>query len=466
MSPNKTKELADPRLPATSGTWLFRPPVGGLWLGPSFDWTALKTITRVLMPLARAGAAATMAGGDRGRFWQELPGTATDRLPTERTLAAVGGCAVAYEDADRRWRAAFFGEEPTDAAHRVQAELRRRAAIRRVERAQLGLLPLVLRGRVAALRWDVRSVSEAKARHEARLASPETAFPAPSVPEVSRSRGITGPYGDEQYWLRFPAPVAETGNDAWAHVYAPHGVKDPPTFIFLHGVLVEPEFVPDAWDPLPRAVREGVRVIRPEGPWHGRRRLGGRYGGEPVLARGPLGFLDFFAGWVAEIAALVAWARRTGRGPVAVGGISIGALTTQLVATAARHWPAEMTPDAFLLVATSDEIADAGLNGSLGRALGLPRQLAANGWSEEALAEWAPLTEPRGQPAVPAEHIVMAIGSRDTVLPPRGAFSLADRWSVPQENLFVSRCGHFSMSLGLGVNHAPLRKVLTLLQGR
>ena len=314
------------------------------------------------------------------------------------------------------------------------------------------------------MRWDVRSISEAKARHADRLASPEAAFPAPPVPEISRSREIVGPNRDDQYWLRFPAPVS--GSDACAHVYAPQGVKDPPTFIFLHGVLVEPEFMPDAWDPLPRAVREGVRVVRPEGPWHGRRRLRGSYGGEPVLARGPVGFLDFFADWVAEIAVLIAWARRTGRGPVAVGGISIGALTTQLVATAARHWPAEMTPDAFLLVATSNEIADAGLNGSLGRALGLPVQLAANGWSEKALAEWAPLAEPRGQPAVPAERIVMAIGSHDTVLPPRGALALADWWGVPPDNLFVSRCGHFSMSLGLGAYRAPLAKVLALLHGR
>ncbi len=62
---------------------------------------------------------------------------------------------------------------------------------------------------------------------------------------------------------------------------------------------------------------EGIRVIRPEGPWHGRRRLPGTYGGEPVLARGPGGLLDYFHAHVIELGRLVAWARATRGGPVA-----------------------------------------------------------------------------------------------------------------------------------------------------
>ena len=52
------------------------------------------------------------------------------------------------------------------------------------------------------------------------------------------------------------------------------------------------------------------------------------------MGRGPLGFIALFQAWVAEVAALIAWARQTSDGPVAVGGVSLGALAAQMVAMA------------------------------------------------------------------------------------------------------------------------------------
>src|SRR3546814_5783567 len=90
-----------------------------------------------------------------------------------------------------------------------------------------------------------------------------------------------------------------------------------------------------------------------------------RFGGEPAMAQGPLGFLKLFAAWGAEVAVLIDWARRHGSGSVALGGVSLGALTSQLTAVAARDWPAELRPDALLLIASSQDLKEVAFNGSL-----------------------------------------------------------------------------------------------------
>ena len=48
-------------------------------------------------------------------------------------------------------------------------------------------------------------------------------------------------------------------------------------------------------------------VIRPEGPWHGRRRAQGFFGGEPVLAKSPLGVLDYLHAAVLEAREDLQW---------------------------------------------------------------------------------------------------------------------------------------------------------------
>src|SRR3546814_13550818 len=93
-------------------------------------------------------------------------------------------------------------------------------------------------------------------------------------------------------------------------------------------------------------------------------------------------FLKLFAAWGAEVSVLIDWARRQGSGSVALGGVSLGALTSQLTAVAARDWPAELRPDALLLIASSQDLKEVAFNGSLATAIGLPARLEAAGWNE------------------------------------------------------------------------------------
>ena len=234
--------------------------------------------------------------------------------------------------------------------------------------------------------------------------------------------------------------------------------------IFLHGIGVEADMWKDAADPLNKGALEGFRVVRPEAPWHSRRRRPGWYAGEPAIGLGPLGFLDLFEAWVAEVSVLIDWARRTSSGPVALGGVSLGALVSQLAAVAAHQWPEAAKPDAVLLVATSGAIMDVIRDGSLTKAVGLQCQLEEAGWTEASLARWSPLLEPQGPPALESEKVVMLVGDSDDLTPHPGGIALARDWAVPSENLFVRPQGHFSVSLGLLRDPAPLGRLAEVMK--
>ncbi len=450
-----------PRLPGPTGRWLFADPFASLWLRPWFDRAALHLIARWYLPLSRAWATALAAGTDRAEFWRALPGDGPPPAGLRVPLALVAERRAAYAEAARRWEAAFFGDGPADDEALVRSETNRRTAAEMLMLARGAFLPMAARRRLPQVKWDIRTPAEAELQHAHRLTDPAAAFPPPAPPAFEPSRRVAGPAGP-QFWLRFASPVAAAGT-AWARVFEPIATADPPTIVFLHGIGIEMEFWPDGRDPLPALAAEGVRVVRPEGPWHGRRRRHGCYGGEPALALGPVGFLDLFQAWISEVAALIAWARRTSRGPVALGGISLGALTGQLAAVAARHWPAEMRPDALLLVATTGRIAETVVASSLARVIGLPARLAAVGWSESALARWRPLAEPMAPPAVAARRVVMVLASADDVTPFLGGVALADQWEVPTANRFIWKRGHFSTGLGIGADAGPIRRLLQVM---
>lgn len=436
--------------------------MGRLWLRPWFDRAALGAIVRWYMPLSRAWAAAMEAGAVPERFWSALPGEPRRVPGLGAALALVERRRRAYEAAAADWEQAYFGDPTPGPGHRVAAETRRRASAQRLMLARGAFLPLVLAKPPPPVRWELGDAAAARARHGHRLAGAAAAFPPPALPRLVRSAPVPGPHG-AQSWLRFPSPIPKMG-EAWAHVHEPAGVADPPTVIFLHGICVEAEFWSEGWDPLPELAARGVRVVRPEGPWHGRRRPEGWYGGEPALARGPAGFLEFFEAWVAEAAVLIAWARETSAGPVALGGISLGALTGQLAAVAARHWPEAMRPDALMLAATTGDVAATLAGGGLGQALDMRRRLDRVGWNEETIAPWMALAEPQGDPALPPERIIFALGDRDQITPYAGGLALAERWRIPPQNLFIRRRGHFSTSLAIAEPAGPLERLVEVLR--
>ncbi len=455
-------------LPGTSDSVgrVLRTGLGTLLLRPWFDRAALRLLVGWYFPLSRAWASALAAGGTPERFFAQCPdGRRTDRL-IGRVLALVERRQRGLAAADARWEHAFFGKGPGTA----EIEAARLRAAARLMGLRTAFAPMHLERPYAPIAWEIEDPASVRVRHGARLAHPETAFAVSAdCAAVEASRGFF--FGDRvDGWVRFPAPVAAVGSTAWARVSLPAAAADPssraplPSVIFAHGIGMEPEFWGMARDPLNGLVGVGMRVIRPEAPWHGRRRLAGRFGGEPILARGTGGLLDFFQAAVAEIGRMIAWARATRGGPVAIGGVSLGALTAQLVAVVARDWPQAMRPDALLLVAPSRSMTRVVFEGSLSVALGEPHALKAAGWGDGDIAQWLPLLEPQGEPVVPPERIIVVLGEADDVTLAEGGEALVRDWRVPEANVFRCTAGHFSTSLGLSRDGAPIGRLVSVLR--
>ncbi len=438
---------------------------GGLLLRPWFDDTALRLLTQWYFPLSRGWAAALAADGSVERFLTELPCGRFSRRLLPSILSRVETHRAVLAAADRQWEDAFFGSGPA----RAEIEAQRWHAASALTNVRASLVPLHMATRLPPIAWQVEAPASVTDRHNSRLGCLPQAFSDSFDPSiVEPSRGFLSPAGIEG-WVRFPAPTAAIPGRAWARIstpaVTPQGAsRTMPSVIFTHGIAMETEFAGVRRDPLGALVAAGVRAIRPEGPWHGRRRLPGTYGGEPVLARGPGGLLDYFHAHILEIGRLVAWARATRGGPVAIGGASLGALTAQLAAVAARHWPGEMRPDALLLVAPSRSLIAVTFEGGLTRALGVPDAIRAAGWTPRDLDYWRPLLEPNEPPAVPPARIVVVIGMSDDVTLAAGGEALVRAWDVPESNVFRSPAGHFSTSLGLAPDAGPFRRLLEVLR--
>jgi len=457
---------ASVHLPAAPFSPLNQTPLGALVMRPWYDRFMLRFVAGWVMPLSRAWAAALVSQGDAERFAAELgldgpPGGFCGwRLP--HALARTEVLARTHAGADAHWHDVYFGKDRADAATLVAAERARRGAAHNLMAARRYFL--CLRRRVPWLSWSLPHPEDMPVADALRGAAGTCIKLPDELPPVELSHWVPGPFG-RQAWLRFPAPGLP-GDTAWAQIFEPENVSNPPTLISLHGIGVESEHwgvVMDTVDITPDLVRKGLRVIRPEGPWHGRRRPEGRFGGEPAMAQGPLGFLKLFSAWGAEVAVMIDWTRRHGSGRVAIGGVSLGALTSQLTAVAARDWPAHLRPDALILIACSENLKDVAFQGSLAGVIGLPERLREKGWTEGDIDRYLPLMEPRGAPVMDAQNIVMVLGEADDLTPYEGGLSLARRWAVPPENLFLRHQGHFTVAFDLARRPQPLDRLGQIL---
>ena len=438
-------------------------PIGGLVTRPWFDPVALWTITRAHMPVSRAWAAAGVAEGSLGRFLDEmrfsgLP-AGTARF-VGRALEQVAQLKRRHEAVAARWNEAFFGPAEIDHATLLAVErARRQASHDYMVGGRLAFAGLKLRVRWPPVHFEIPDRAAVEARYGPLIGDPAAAFRPPAVlPAIERSRTIAGAAGRE-YWLRFPSPLPAMGDLAWAHVFEPAGIADPPSVVYGHGLGVELESLATVEEKATEFPRFGVRLVRLEAPWHNRRRLPGRYGGEPFLGSQPFGALDLFAAEVREMAMLIAWCRQVGSGRVAVGGTSLGALASQLVASHAKGWPASFRPDMLYAVTTSDDVGGLAFNSTLTRSVGLPQALAKAGWSASDLVRLRPFTDPSPAPPLPPSDMVFVLGRRDTVTPFADGQAMAERWKVAPENLFLQRGGHFTVPLGLLRDPAPLRRL-------
>lgn len=442
---------------------LLATPIGGLVARPWFDRAALWGLSRWAFPLSRAWAAGTVAEGSIERFLKAVP---LHRLPngTETTiqnaLARTAKLRRRFDAASQAWEAAFFGNNPVAPAALAAIHRERQRASHTYMMARWNYLPLRIRTELPAVRFAIPDPDAVERRYGPLLAAPEAACALPDrLPRVEESRRVAGPFGTE-YWLRFPSPCTEIGDTAWAHVFEPAGAPDPATLVYIHGLGVELESLDGIDDQIVAALAErGVRVVRLDAPWHGRRRIPGFYGGEPFLAGLPASAIAFLSAVVPEVATLVAWCRSNSVGRVAIGGVSLGALSAQLAACRARQWAPALRPDALYLTTTSDDVGSLAFGSSLARALGLDRALRRAGWTAPCFARWDALWEPSGVPASPPADIVMVLGCRDDVTPFRRGMALARRWHLPHANVFLRDQGHFSVPLGLARDPAPLNRL-------
>ena len=437
-----------------------RSPLGGLVARPWFDHAALAFLSGWFFPLSRLWAAARAAEGSIERYRVELPVPLAPRL--ERALA---GRLARFERAraqarasGRAWEDAFFGPA-APAPEALTAAERRRLADRHAYNALRRLFaPFAAQGRAAPIRWRIPAPAEVEALYGGVLGDPACAFAVPDpMPPVRISHAFPAAPGRRDYWLRFPSPSARMADDAIARVYEPAGAADPPTLIFGHGIGVEFDHWRGVADEVEALVAMGLRVLRPEAPWHGRRLPPGRYGGEQFVATAPCGAFDHFTAAAREWAVLIDWCRQAGRGPVAIGGSSLGAMTAQIVADRARRWPERLRPDAMFLVTHCRRIEEA-MRGRLAGAWGIAEATMAGGWTPELAHRFTPLLDPVDGTAVAPENIVTVLGAYDSVTPYAGARALIDRWGVPPANRFIWRRGHFSVPLTMLRNPAPLAR--------
>jgi len=433
---------------------------------PWFDRLTLRALTDLYFPLSRAWAAAEVADGDGDAFARALgwgegdPGIRRVR----RALAKEQTARHAHKTARAAWAEGFYAAEAPPGDELARLESARSQAAQAWMSTRRHFLPIHLRRRIVAVHDRTVARDALNPRHTARLTHPAHRFPAPPDARMRQTHAMPGRHGRVS-WLTWTAPTL--GDTAKARVIAPEGVRHPPTIIDLHGIAMELEMWAGRGDPMAaRACPAGVRVVRPEGPWHGSRRVRGMWGGEPALAFAPEGFLDLFQAWVAEAGQLIAWARATSDGPVGVAGLSLGALTAQLVASAAATWPRACQPDAAMLAVTSGDLVEVAFEGRLSRRLGLIDRLHAAGWAHDDLAGLRPLLEPRGPPVMGGDNVVVALGTHDRVTPYRGGAALAERWRVPAGNRFVARRGHFSVPLALAGEPAPIDRFVDILRAR
>ena len=446
-------------------------PLAPYTLRPWFDRVLLKWVTRTYFPLSRGWAAARFADGDVDALRAELQRCGV-RAPKEPLLAKLAAALPpaerAYREATAAWDADFHAARRPADAHLVASERYRERAAQRLMAQRAWVVPIHRRGRLPAAAFDVRDNAAVEAAHGARADGRAPAFPAPEMPAPRQTHRVPGPDGPVS-WIDWPAPMAGVRDfphedRVRARVVEPENRPDAPTFIHLHGIGMEPEMLAAQRDPvLELARRHAIRVVRPEGPWHGSRMVPGFWGGEPAVAHAPLGWLDLVQAWVAEVAQLIAWARATSTGPVAIGGLSLGALNSQVAAAAARDWPAEMQPDVLFLCMTSGDMLQVGFEGAMAKGLGALQAVRAAGWDHGALERYRPLLEPHGAPAMPASRIVMHLGRQDAVMPFEGARALARRWGVPEQNQFTPRRGHFTAPMALHIDPSPLDRLAGVL---
>lgn len=358
---------------------------------------------------------------------------------------------------DAAWRLAFFSDAKPARGDLPAIEKARKNA-HQAHNMMRRDLRFLLHFKPQTSRYEIPSQAEVETHYGDIRKSPESYFSVTdTMPQVEQSRQFAAADGN-QYWIRFASPSKRTRDMVYARVHEPAGIKNPPSIIYGHGICVEFDYLEGLVDEVDVLCRMGFRVVRPEAPFHGRRRPEGYYGGEYISATSPLGILDTCTAGVSERAVLMDWCRRTSDGPVTMGGSSLGALLAQLVSGAAKNWAEHLRPDALLLIMHCSRMEDALIHGSIAKLFGALDAKHERGWSVATVAEYLKALDPPAQPSIDAANIVSILGEADQATPFAGGLELLDRWQLPRENRFIWPQGHFSLPIALTRNDAPLRR--------
>jgi pimeloyl-ACP methyl ester carboxylesterase len=463
------EERGDQRLRSHSSTkGMMRSAAGRVFGRPWLDPVASMALRRWFFPVSRLWAAAEIAQGSPEAYFGAVPCQAQpnqrDRVIT--LLSRFERTRVEAAALDAAWHAAYFpapgaSVDVPSLSERVALEESRREAAHRhnTMRRQFSFL---LRADVPRIRHEVPDPADVAAAYDAAFEDAPPFFAPPEATTVEQSRSVPTAEGRD-FWIRFASPSLRLADQVYARVYEPAGLQNPPTLIFGHGICVEYDQWSGLIDEAAYLCGLGIRVIRPEAAWHGRRRPRGFYGGERMIATFPSGSLDLFTGAVREWAVMADWARRTSSGPLAFGGSSLGALTAQLAASRAKDWPEALRPDALLLITHCEQLSQVAMEGDLTRMWGGREAFEAKGWSADRITHYLRLLDPGAELAVRPEKIVTVLGKRDGVTPFASGAGLVDKWGVPEENRFIWDRGHFSVPATLLHDQAPLRRFREIL---
>ncbi len=441
--------------------------MGAVIARPWLDRCILYFLERWFFPLSRLWGAARAAQGDVDAFIAHVPLS----QPSPRQREKIHGLLLEFErsrlkafSTEQLWNSYFFGRESV-AGERLpiveEMRLDFRTAYNMTRRSFTPLRRLVL----TSAFMDPPAPEEIAARFGPAGEGVEALFALPEAfPDVEVSRNLPTTAGHD-HWIRFSSPALTQNDIAYARVHCPEGVVDPPTLIFGHGICVEFDHYKQLLDEVTVLVSRGIRVIRPEAPWHGRRVLPGHYGGEQIMARTPNSVFDFLAAQHQEWATIIRWARETSHGPVAIGGSSLGAQSAKAIAVRAKAWPENLRPDALLLITHSPHLYDGALKGSLSNVWHMGDALHARGWHQDSVQTWMAKLDPPGRPCMPGAAIVSVVGKRDTVTDSSQVDRQLDSWDVPEANRYRYERGHFTVPLGMLNDETAVNHFADILSG-
>ncbi len=444
---------------------LLASPLGSLVARPWLDGLTLRALKHVFFPLSRLWAAASIAEGSPDTFWAQSgqPRRHEHRERVLQILASFDEVSVTAMATDAAWTRVFFGAAETSIASRVAVETARHNRRDALNKQRRLFLPLVSR-QTPRVKLDIVTPAVVAATYDMRLETDLLFAPPEVMPEIQVSHPVPG-IASIDSWLKFPSPSARMGDTCWARVHTPEGIANPPTVIFGHGVCVDFDHWHGLLDEAQALVAQGIRVIRPEAPWHGRRTPLGYFGGERAIGTFPTGMIDLFIAAIQEWGVIADWARRTSSGPLGIGGTSLGALTAQLCASVAHSWPDRLKPEALYLMTHSGAMSEALSTGAVSTLFADPAIALAKGWTPELARRQMSMIDPVSPPVMAPARIVSVLGSRDVITPFEGGETLVWRWAVPPENVFISKRGHFTIPMSLIRDGTPTRRFAQILKG-